>query len=390
MVSPGYSVGDHRFVSTISGISGETLSDGNRVTLLKDAKETFDALIEMLHSAKKTINIEIYIFEEGEIGRIIGDLLIQKAAEGVRINLLVDSIGSWGFLNSRIGNRMEKAGIRTHYYNRFFSTSLFSYNRRTHKKLVIVDGRRGMLGGFGISDKWYSDPHPLKDLQVDVEGPVVLQMQRSFQKNWKEITGETFSDADYFPQPKTVGAVKARLINSSPYRGKGTLHQMFQFVLKSAKRYVWIETAYFIPDPFLRNGLKEAARRGVDVRLLVPALDSTDVKMTVFSSRNYYEELLEAGVKLYEYDGPMRLHSKWIIMDDAWATIGSANFDNRSLKITDEANLNLYDPTTVTELKRLFLDDQRDSKRLTLAKFNGRSLWNWFPEKFFYLFDSQF
>jgi cardiolipin synthase len=187
---------------------------------------------------------------------------------------------------------------------------------------------------------------------------------------------------------KRIRGLKARFIGSSPYRGKGTLQQLLLFTIKSSRSYFWMETAYFVPDRLLVNALKEASRRGVDVRIMLATTDRTDVTATVYAGRNYYEELLETGIQIYEYQ-KKRLHSKFFIMDDGWCSVGSANFDNRSMKISDEGNLNIYEEQFVKKLKEIFLEDLKDSTAVRIEKFQKRGVTDRFKELLYGLFESQ-
>jgi cardiolipin synthase len=393
MVSPPYPVDDERFISTITAVSGRSITTGNTINILNTGKETFDTLLRMLSEAKSSINIEIYIFDDDRIGQRIARTLIERASAGVTVNLLVDAVGGRGLAGTETERKMLEGGVNLRYYNEFRFPFLLRYNQRTHKKIVIVDGRQGVTGGFGFSDAWddtNDSSEKMRDMQLYIEGPIIEQMLEDFDRNWIETIGPEAKNhrSLYQRVKKRIRGLKARFIGSSPYRGKGTLQQLLLFTIKSSRSYFWMETAYFVPDRLLVNALKEASRRGVDVRIMLATTDRTDVTATVYAGRNYYEELLETGIQIYEYQ-KKRLHSKFFIMDDGWCSVGSANFDNRSMKISDEGNLNIYEEQFVKKLKEIFLEDLKDSTAVRIEKFQKRGVTDRFKELLYGLFESQ-
>lgn len=374
---------DKAFLRTMSGISAMPILDGNRVREVNTGRETFERLYELIKAAKRSINIEIYIFEDDEVGGRVARLLAEKARNGVKVNLLIDSVGGRN-IGSEIPEILIESGVQLHFYNPVIFSDLGAINKRTHRKLVIIDGKVGMTGGFGISDFWdTSGEHPTRarDLQVVVEGPVVAQMQSIFLQDWIEATGQLLIGDDFFPDLKPDGHLKSRMIHSSPYRGSSSVQHVYLFTLNSAREFFWMENSYFIPDRLSVNTLVNAAKRGVDVRLILAAPETSDVEAAVHAGRNYYRKLLKAGVTICEYKKQI-LHSKFAIADNLWSTVGSANFDNRSFKLNMEANLNIYDRTFASRLKKVFAEDLKDCVPVTLDEFEKRSLWGRFKEYF--------
>jgi cardiolipin synthase len=294
----------------------------------------------------------------------------------VKVNLLVDAIGG-SEMSTEMIEQLEESGVYFCYYNPLDFFDFDKTNRRTHRKLIIVDGSIGMTGGFGFSEFWDTDgsePDRAHDIQVLVEGPVVGQMQSIFFQNWLEVSGEMLSGDEYFPELPAKGNMKTRMIHSSPHKGSSSIQHVYLLTIYAARKYFWMENSYFVPDRLSQKALIDAARRGVDVQLILATPETSDVGATVHAGRNYYGKLLRAGVKICEYR-KQKLHSKFAIVDDVWSTLGSANFDNRSFKLNLEANVNVYDRGFAQNLKNVFQTDLKDCTQLTLSAFESRSFW---------------
>ncbi|MDH5654900.1 MAG: phospholipase D-like domain-containing protein, partial [Spirochaetia bacterium] len=214
------------------------------------------------------------------------------------------------------------------------------------------------------------------------------QMQSIFEVNWKEVSGESLEKSEYFPDFLSPGNLKGQIVHSVPESGKGVIHQMFLFAIKSAQNYLYIENAYFVPDAYTLKSLKETARRGVDVRILVPSPGKTDVSATAYAARNFYKELIRSGIKIYEYEKQI-LHSKFMVIDDRWVSLGSANMDIRSMMKSQEANLNVLDRQFALNLKKIFQKDIKDSRRITLEEYKKRSILSRINQLFVNLVESQ-
>ncbi len=388
-----YPVHDERFISTITDVSGRDVTSGNSITILNTGKETFETLLKALSEAQRSINIEMYIFEDESTGQRVAQVLMERASAGVSVNLLVDSLGSMGLAGSEIERRMVEAGVNLRYYNEFQFPFLLRYNQRSHKKIIVVDEEIGLTGGFGFSDAWddtEDSSDKMRDVQLYVEGPIARQMLEDFHSNWGESPEpDAKKDRSFYQKVKRkIKGLRARFIGSSPYRGRDTVYQLLLFAIQSSRNYFWMETAYFVPDRPLVDALKEASRRGVDVRLVLATSDRTDVAATVYAGRNYYEELLESGVQIYEYH-KKRLHSKFALMDDGWCTLGSANFDNRSMQLDDEGNLSIYEKQFVIKMKEIFLADLNDTKPVRIEEFQDRGISEKLKESLFGLIESQ-
>ncbi len=386
-IPPVSSIKDRAFYRTISGISNRPLLDGNRVKILNTGKETFQVLYKLLKTARKSINIETYIMEDDSVGRSIADILIKRARQGVRINMIIDSVGGSN-LGEELVQSLKEAGVQFYFFNRFDITSIRDYNYRTHRKLIIIDGKVGLTGGFGLSEFWdeSGEVEKARDVQILLKGPVVSQMQSSFMQSWFELSGQLLTGDDYFPELLPQGDVKARLLDSRPYLESSAIQQLYIFALNTSQEYFWLENGYFVPDPNSLQALQAAAQRGVDVRLILPHVDKTDISSAAYAGQYYYDPLLEAGVKIYQFL-QQNMHAKFAIADDLWVTIGSANFDNRSFKINREANVDIHDQNVALEMKRIFLNDLKKGRLLEKASFKQRSFFQKIPESFYHLFE---
>jgi len=383
------SISHPSFYRTISGLTGMPLLEGNKVTILNTSESTFSSLHQLLEGAKKSINMEIYIFDSDETALKTSEILIRKAKEGVKIKMLVDFIGG-RFLKKSLIRRFKKAGIEFYFYEPFDLLNLRKVNERTHRKLVIVDGIRGITGGFGISDFWTKGERgkKVRDLQVLVEGPVVVQMQSIFMRNWYKTTHQIFVGESYFPEIKNANGLKARMVTSKPRNGSSAIKHAYLLSINSSRKYFWMEHSYFVPDRILVDSLKKAAGRGVDVRIILPSVSTTDSPPAVHAGRRHYDELLAAGIQICEYQEDI-LHAKFAVADDLWTTLGSANFDTRSFYLSSEANLEIYSEVFASRIKSLFLEDLKLCKNVSLDKLRKRGWTFRFREWFYGLWEKQ-
>ncbi len=365
--------------------------DGNSVEIIESGDETFKRLLEMISSSEKSINMEFYIYRNDRLGRLFADALCEKAKTGVEVNVIIDSFGA-RFMGKYIPRKMRESGVRLHFYHPISLLRYTKFMKRTHRKMVIVDGLSVMTGGFNMSGEWLDDVSgdatKWRDVQVFISGPAVFQAQSIFMEHWFELTGEILTGDRYFPPLSITGRTSCRVIGSSPLHGSSTLQQIYLFALSSSRKRFWMENAYFVPD---RNSVKaicDASMRGVDVRIIIPGLKSTDAKAPVYAARNYYYQLLSSKVKIYEYR-KKKLHSKFAVSDGLWATIGSTNFDNRSFKFHEEMNVNIYDSEFVGRMEKIFLADIEDSTEVKIKKFRKRTFLPRLQEYLYKLIEEQ-
>lgn len=349
----------------MGAILGAPFIGGNRVVTLNNGDQIFPAMLKAIRAAKRTITFETYVFEEGEVPRRFAEALAERARAGVKVHALLDAHGA---SKSRVYHRMLRAaGVELELYTpALYSLNLWRYNNRTHRKLLVVDGKVGFIGGVGIGDEWAGNadsPNHWHDLHYQVEGPVVAELQGAFIDNWLKSHRKLLHGPDYFPPLPPAGNLQGSVFYSSPQHGSRNVEIMLHLAISSAQHSLLIENSYFVPDPDLIESLAAAAHRGVRVQIILPNeyIDSTTVRR---ASHARWQRLLEAGVEIYEYQ-PTMTHTKLLIADGLFVSVGSANLDFRSLRINAEANLNILDRAFAAEQTRIFEADLRNSVRIT-------------------------
>jgi cardiolipin synthase A/B len=369
-----YDVRDPQFLRTMTHLLGSPVVPGNRVTTLLNGDQAFPAMLEAIRSAKRSINLETYIFWSGEVGNTFAKALSERARAGVPTRVLVDWVGSKKMDDAQV-ERMRQAGVEVVKYRPLRWYNLQRFNNRTHRKLLVVDGRLGFTGGLGIADLYLGnaqDRDHWRDAQYRAEGPVVGQMQAAFLDNWIETGGPLLDGPEYFPPLDSVGSQAAQAVESSSEGGAEHLRLMFHLAVASASRRILIGNAYFVPNSLAVAMLVDARRRGVHVEIIVPG-PINDAQVVRRASRAKWGPLLEAGVNIYEYQ-PTMYHNKVMIVDDYWVSVGSTNFDNRSFRLNDEANLNVMDEEFARAQARVFAEDRARSRKVTLEDWRRRPI----------------
>lgn len=374
-------MGDADFTRSIEGLFGSDVVPGNRIETLVNGDEIFPAMLEAIENAGTSINFETYIYWSGVMGDMFAEALSARAAEGVAVRVMMDWVGSQG-IEAALLERLEQAGVVVSRFRPPRWYNVGRMNNRTHRKLLIVDGEIGFTGGVGIGDKWLGDarnPDEYRENHYRVTGPVVREMQGAFADNWVEATGELLQGPQHFPPLEPAGDMDVQLVASST-GSRNYLHLMKLLVMASAQTNIRIATPYFIPDDVTLQQLLAARQRGVNVEVLVPNT-FIDLDLARHASRHFWKELLDADVAIYEYQ-PTFLHKKLMIIDDNMASIGSGNFDERSFRLNDEANLNVFDTVFAQEQIGLFERDMAEARRYTLEDWEARSYWtrtkDWF------------
>jgi cardiolipin synthase A/B len=381
-----YSVSDPQFRRSMGNLLGPPLVEGNAIRTLNNGDEAYPAMLEAIRAAEKTINIETFIYWRGESGRMFTDALVERAAAGVKVHLIIDAIGSGLRIDRKYVRKLTDAGAQVREYHpvAWYNPSLAArVNHRTHRKLLIVDGQVGFTGGMGIGDEWLGhaqDEEHWRDMHYRIEGPAVLQLQSAFCDNWMKTTGQVLDGSDYFPQPTPAGDCVAQVFKSDPNGGSQSMQLMFLMSLAAAEKHVRIGNAYFVPDRITVDALVEVAERGVKVQILVPG-PHLDVKIVRPASRAQWGKLLKAGVEIYEYQ-PTMYHTKLLVVDERWSSVGSANIDARSFKFNDEANLNVLSTEFAREQARFFDEDLKNAVPFTYQQWRKRSLWKRISEGF--------
>lgn len=357
------SISNPAFQQTMGSVIVPGFVGGNRIQTLENGNEIFPAMLAAIRGAKKSINFETFIYSKGKIPEAFTEALAERARAGVRVNVIVDAVGSSKSRSYR--KELIKAGANVEPFHTVFWFDPRRFNHRTHRKLLIVDGKIGFIGGVGIADYWNgnaSTPEEWRDTHYRVEGPVVAQLQGAFQSNWFDTREEILQGSDYFPGLASRGTMQARVFNSSPRQNRSSVVLSYQLAIASARHTLLIQSPYFIPDDALIDSICAAARRGVKVQITMPN-EHIDMGSVRRASRQRWSKLLEAGVELYEYQ-PTMIHSKLLIADGLFVSVGSANFDFRSLLINDESNMNVLDAAFAAEQTRLFQSDLKRTKRM--------------------------
>ena len=360
-----YSTADAQFRRNVNVMFGPPLVQGNRTRALVDGKVFFPDMLAAIGDAQKSITFESYIWWSGKTGAQFTEALIERARAGVKVHLLFDALGSSKIDEDSV-KAMKAAGIEVEKYNPWSITTLARINNRTHRKIMVIDGRLAYTGGAGIGDEWLE----WRDTQFRIEGPVVGQVQAAFIENWIEVTGRVLHGPEYFPELKSAGEQAAQFIVTSPGGGSESMQLMYLVSIAAAAKSIQISAAYFVPDEVEIRTLVAAAKRGVRVQLIVPG-PATDSPIVRRASRSTWGELLRAGVQFYEYQ-PTFFHCKVMVVDGVWVSVGSTNFDARSFSVNDEANLNVYDRDFAAEQARIFADDLKRSRRITLEEWESR------------------
>ena len=367
-----YTVDDPQFRRTMGVLLGPPLVAGNKVETLLNGDEIFASMLAAIAGARKTINFETYIYWSGDIGRRFADALAQRARSGVKVHLLVDWVGSQK-MDKAMLEEMASAGVEIRKYHPLAWYMLDKLNNRTHRKLLVVDGRVGFTGGVGIADEWSGhaqDPDHWRDTHFRIEGPAVAQMQAAFIDNWTEVSGNILDGVDYFPREEEAGSQVAQLFHSSNEGGAESIHLMYLLAIAAATKSIDLSMAYFVPDDLATEALVAALKRGVRVRIILPG-HHTDASLVRQASRAKWGPILRAGAEIYEYQ-PTMFHCKVLVVDGQWTSVGSTNFDNRSFRLNDEANLNVLDPAFAARQLADFQADLAKSRRVTYDEWAAR------------------
>src|SRR5437016_8776500 len=384
-----YSVREPQFLRSMGHLIGPAILASNRVSALINGDQIFPAMLESIRSARKSIDLETYIYWSGDIGEKFAESLAERARAGVKAQVLIDWVGSRK-VDSRDLQVMREAGVEVEKYNPLVWFNLARLNHRDHRKLLIVDGKIGFIGGAGLADLWQGNadaPKHWRDTQFRLEGPAVGQMQAAFMDNWIKTTGRVLDTEEYFPELQPAGDDLAQVFFSSPRDGTESVRLMYLLAIATATRNIRLSASYFVPGALTTEELVDASQRGVNVEIIVPGA-KTDLPVVRYASRSKWGPLLKAGVKIYEFE-PTMFHCKVMIVDDVWVTVGSANFDNRSFRLNDEANLNVYSVEFAAEQARIFEEDRKNAELVTYKEWKHRGWCTKLLEKILAPFRSQ-
>ena len=382
--------GSEKFVELSAAYLNCAVFQGGEVKLLQNGDQFYPAMLEAIQGAKDSVNFEVYIFDPDAIGRQFIEAFKDRARAGVEVRLLLDGFGCWR-LKKRHRVDMEKAGVKVALFRPLALRNLVRMYRRTHRRAIVIDGRIGFTGGAAVSEKWkgnVTNEHEWRDSMTRVTGPLVSGIQSAFASNWVYCTGEVIAGPRFFP-PLARGPGPCGLsVVSSPSDALQPIRLLFWLSYINARKRLWICNSYFIPDERLREALIDRARRGIDARVLVPG-NETDAIPVQAAGRSYYEELLKAGVRIFEYD-PSMMHAKTTLVDDRWAIVGSANLDERSMEINEENVLGIAEPAFARAMEEGILADFERSREILLEEWQKRSLLRRGMERFCKLLIEQY
>ncbi|MGY0556748.1 phospholipase D-like domain-containing protein [Lysobacter sp. A421] len=367
-----YAISDPQFRREMSVMLGPSVLSGNQVTALNNGDEIFPSMLEAIRSAQVSITFETYIYWSGAIGKEFTEALSERARAGIPVHVTIDWVGSLK-MDQQLLDRMRDAGVRLERYRPLHWYNLSRMNNRTHRKLLVVDGKIGFTGGVGIADPWQGhaqDPDHWRDMHFRVEGPVVGQIQAAFNDNWIKSTGEVLNGPKYFPALPPVGDIDAHMLTASPSGGSESMHLMYLMAIAASEQSIDLTASYFVPDSLIISALVAARERGVRIRILVPGphIDANAVRL---ASKSTWGPLLDAGVEIHEYQ-PTMIHTKLLVVDQELVSVGSTNFDIRSFQLNDEASLNIYDHEFAERMTRVFERDLESSKRYTYQTWQER------------------
>lgn len=374
-------------LETIAGTTGAPFLPGNKLELLQNGDRFYPRMLEAIRGAQSSITIEAYIYWAGSVGLEFAEALSERARNGVPVRILLDAVGS-STIGRDVLKRLEEGGCRVAWYNPIRWSMLWRTNHRTHRKSLIIDGRVGFTGGAGFADMWRGDarnPSEWRDTQVRLEGPAVAPLQSGFAQNWVQATGEIVSGPSHFPILDPAGPFTVQTIMSSPEAGASPARLMYYLSIVSATTTIDIANPYFVPDEVAIETLIDAKKRGVRVRIMVSGKHN-DNRAARRNSVRLCGQLLEAGIEVWEYNRTM-LHQKTMVVDAAWSTVGTANFDSRSFAHNEESNVCVHDEGVAAELVATFEDDLKSCDRLNLRAWRRRGagerfreFWAWFLE----------
>ena len=370
-------VTDSLFERTIELYTGTHVGPGTLVQQVNNGS-VYEALFRDLRAARQTITIQNYYSLPGKVADTLSAILSDRARANVRVLLLLDAFGSQHLSRAWVRG-LRESGVRLELLRKLKWYSVHNATDRSHVRAVIIDGKVGYTGGFGIADYWLGDglhPEQWRESNVRFEGPAVMQLQAVFAAGWAEATGELITGDVFFPAASfqaLPGGVHAGVLYTSTTTGSTPAERFLSLSLAAARKTLYITNSYFVPDDDFRRLLMRAAKRGVDVRILTVS-SNTDVKTTWYAGRHWYEQLLGAGIRIYEYQ-PSMMHSKTIVVDGVWSTVGSMNFDNRSLAFNNESNLLVLDPGFGASMDSTFLADLSHATEINLEEFRKRPYW---------------
>ena len=368
-------------IPSISGMSLGMPVRGNAVEIFQDGA-FFDALIADIDAAKRSVHFETFLWKEGRLGARMAEAFARKAREGMKVRLVLDATGCRK-MGEPARALMRAAGCELAFYHPRTLKNIGIIAERDHRKLAILDGRIAWVGGHCIVDEWVDE---VRDLSARLRGPIVHAVQSAFSENWVEVTGKLFVGEDYFPPLEPAGEVIAHMASVKPESSAPAVKILHHTVICCARERLWIQNPYFIPEPDAVGAMAQAVKRGVDVRVMVPSADVSDMPAVQHAAHRNFQQLLDGGVRIFEYQKTL-LHQKVMTVDGVWCAIGSSNFDDRSFETNDEITLGFLDRGLARQLEEIFERDRADCIELDARQWKKRGLLHRAKDNALYLFN---
>jgi cardiolipin synthase len=370
---------------SLAGLTLGTAVAGNAVQVLENGT-FYEVLLDRIAAAEKSIHFETFLWKDGVLGRRLADALAQQARAGRKVRILLDATGSKG-VGKQAVQQMREAGCRLKFFHKRSFRNLGVLNDRTHRKMVVLDGREAFVGGHCIVDEWLGDAEDgehYSDVSLRLHGPIVHNVQAAFSENWGGATGELFLGDDYFPPLEAAGDVLVHAVYAKPERSAPAVKILHHTAICLARKRIWIQNPYFIPEPEAIDAFGEAVKRGVDVRVLMPSTSGSDNPMVQHAGHRNFEKLIKCGVRLFEYPHTL-LHQKVMTVDGIWSAVGSSNFDDRSFETNDEIMLGVLDASLAQQLDGIFEKYAARASEIELQRWQQRGLWHKAKDNAFYL-----
>lgn len=366
-----------KLIPSIVGLTQGSLDAGNQIEITQNGDGFWPRLFADIGAARHSVHVESFIWYDSPIATQLATLLAKKAKEGVHVRVLVDGSGGRK-LRGEVREMLDRSGAEVAHFHPIRISNLGRINNRDHRKLWIIDGRIAYIGGYGIAQEWTGNAQSKKhyrDTGLRITGPTVNRLQGAFCENWIEETGEIPSGEEYFPPLPPTGPTAAHVAYTSPSYSASSVQVLYYMAIKAARREILIQNPYMLPDEEAIEALIEAAKRGVDVRIMVPSDETNDSAIVQHASHHHFGTLLQHGIKIWEYDKTL-LHQKVIVVDGVWSCVGSTNFDDRSFQLNDEITVGIIDPGIAAQLRSAFADDMRHAKQRQIGEWKDRGLWH--------------
>ena len=374
-----------QLMPSLAGLTLGTAVSGNKVEVLENGA-FFDVLVERIRAARCSVHFETFLWKDGQLGRRLADALIDRARSKVQVRVMLDAQGSKG-AGKEVVQRMRDAGCRVCFFHKRALRNLGVLNDRDHRKIVIIDGKEAFVGGHCVVDEWLGNAEDgvhFSDVSVHLHGPIVNSLQGAFSENWAGETGELFLGDDVFPELEPAGDVRIHAVFAKPENSAPTVKILHHTAIGLARKRIWIQNPYFIPEPEAIDAFGQAVKRGADVRVLMPSTSGSDNPMVQHAGHRNFEKLLRCGVRLFEYPHTL-LHQKIMTVDGVWSAIGSSNFDDRSFETNDEISLSIADEALATRLDAIFEKYVQRAHEVELEKWIHRGWWHKVKDNAFYL-----